>query len=73
LVHHIWNRAVARLPVFRKEADYAAFERIMIEADERHRARSALRRRTLAEKHGGQTGSDARHPLGRTTAKKGQG
>ena len=29
------NRAVARLPLFRKQADYAAFERVIEEAHER--------------------------------------
>ena len=29
-----FNRAAARLPLFRKEADYAAFERVMLEAYE---------------------------------------
>jgi putative transposase len=36
LVYHVLNRAVARLPLFRKEADFLAFERIMIEAHTRH-------------------------------------
>ena len=36
LVYHVLNRTVARLSLFRKEADYEAFERIMIEAHERH-------------------------------------
>ncbi len=35
-VYHVLNRAVAGLPLFRKRADYEAFERIMIEAYERH-------------------------------------
>ncbi|MCC6681687.1 MAG: transposase [Phycisphaeraceae bacterium] len=35
-VYHVLNRTVAGLPLFRKEADYEAFERIMIEAHERH-------------------------------------
>jgi putative transposase len=35
-VYHVLNRTVAGLPLFRKEADYEAFERIMIEAQERH-------------------------------------
>jgi putative transposase len=39
LVYHVLNRSVARLPLFRKEADYAAFERIMGEALERHPTR----------------------------------
>jgi putative transposase len=26
-VYHVLNRANARVPIFRKEADYAAFER----------------------------------------------
>jgi putative transposase len=38
-VYHVLNRAVARLPLFRKEADYAAFERVMLEAYERHPTR----------------------------------
>jgi len=29
LVYHVLNRSVAGLPLFRKEADYAALERIM--------------------------------------------
>jgi putative transposase len=36
LVYHVLNRTVAGLPLFRKEADYEAFERIMIEAHQRH-------------------------------------
>jgi putative transposase len=36
LVYHVHNRTVAGLPLFRKEADYEAFERIMIEAHARH-------------------------------------
>ena len=36
LVYHVLNRTVAGLPLFRKEADYEAFERIMIEAHGRH-------------------------------------
>jgi REP-associated tyrosine transposase len=36
LVYHVLNRAVAKLPLFRKEADYLAFERILIEAHARH-------------------------------------
>ena len=39
LVYHVLNRAVARLPLFRKEADYAAFERVMLEAHKRHPTR----------------------------------
>ena len=38
-VYHVLNRAVARLPLFRKEADYAAFERLLLEAQERHPTR----------------------------------
>jgi putative transposase len=36
LVYHVLNRTVARLPLFRKESDYEAFEQIMIEAHQRH-------------------------------------
>ena len=32
LVYHVLNRSVADLPLFRKKADFEAFERIMIEA-----------------------------------------
>jgi len=35
LVYHALNRAVARLPLFRKEADYEAFERVVEEAHAR--------------------------------------
>ncbi len=38
-VYHVLNRAVAGLPLFRKEADYAAFERVLLEAYERHPTR----------------------------------
>jgi hypothetical protein len=31
-LYHVLNRTVAGLPLFRKEANYEAFERIMIEA-----------------------------------------
>jgi putative transposase len=31
-VYHVLNRAVARLPLFQKEADYDAFERVLAEA-----------------------------------------
>ena len=34
-VYHVLNRAVARLPLFEKPADYAAFERILGEALQR--------------------------------------
>jgi hypothetical protein len=30
--YHVLNRAVARLPLFRKEADFEAFERVLEEA-----------------------------------------
>ena len=32
MVDHALNRAVARSPLFQKEADYAAFERVLLEA-----------------------------------------
>ncbi len=35
LVYHVLNRAVARLPLFEKPADYAAFERVLGEALDR--------------------------------------
>ena len=34
LVYHVLNRANGRLPLFRKEADYGAFERVVEEAYE---------------------------------------
>jgi putative transposase len=39
LVYHVLNRSVAGLPLFRKEADYEAFERIMIDRQQRHPTR----------------------------------
>jgi len=36
MVYHVWNRAAGRLRLFKKDADYAAFGRIMIEAHQRH-------------------------------------
>ncbi len=35
-VYHVLNRSVAGLPLFRKKADFEAFERIMVEAYARH-------------------------------------
>ena len=39
LAYHVLNRAVARLPLFRKAADYEAFEHILEEAVARHTTR----------------------------------
>jgi len=39
LVYHVLNRAVARLPLFESDADYAAFERVMEEALDKHPTR----------------------------------
>lgn len=36
LVYHLLNRAVARLALFEKEADYAAFEQVLVEALQGH-------------------------------------
>lgn len=36
LVYHVLNRAVARLPLFQKDGDFEAFERVLLEAMERH-------------------------------------
>ena len=34
-VYHVWNRAAGRLRLFKKDADYLAFERVLIEAHRR--------------------------------------
>ena len=34
-VYHVWNRAAGRLRLFKKDKDYAAFERIMVLAGEK--------------------------------------
>ena len=39
LVYHVLNRAVARLPLFEKTADYEAFERVLLETQQRHPTR----------------------------------
>ncbi|MCC6125519.1 MAG: transposase [Pirellulales bacterium] len=39
MVYHAINRAVARLPLFEKEADYAAFEEVLAEAQQKHPTR----------------------------------
>ncbi len=39
LVYHVLNRAVARLPLFEKEGDYEAFERVLEEAQKKHPTR----------------------------------
>jgi len=35
-VYHIWNRGAGRLRLFKKPADYLAFERVLVEAHARH-------------------------------------
>ena len=39
MVFHALNRAVARLPLFQKEGDYVAFEKVLAEALEEHPTR----------------------------------
>lgn len=39
LVYHVLNRAVARLAMFEKDADYEAFERVLTEAMQKHPTR----------------------------------
>jgi putative transposase len=36
LIYHVLNRANARMPIFEKEGDYEAFERVLLEAVERY-------------------------------------
>ena len=36
LIYHVWNRAAARMKMFRTEADFAAFERVLAEAVRRN-------------------------------------
>ncbi len=36
LIYHVWNRAAGRLRLFKKDADYLAFKRILVEAHQRH-------------------------------------
>jgi putative transposase len=35
LVYHVLNRSVGRMHMFRKEADFGAFERVMVETHQR--------------------------------------
>jgi len=35
-IYHVLNRAHARLPLFQKDGDYAAFERVLEEARQRY-------------------------------------
>jgi putative transposase len=39
MIYHALNRAVARLPLFEKDEDYVAFERVLDEALEKHPTR----------------------------------
>ena len=39
LVYHVLNRSNAKMPIFKKEADYEAFERVLEEAVERSETR----------------------------------
>ena len=36
LVYHVWNRAAGRLRLFKKDQDFLAFERILLQAYQRH-------------------------------------
>ena len=36
LVYHVWNRAAGRLRLFKKDQDYLALEKILLEAQQRH-------------------------------------
>jgi putative transposase len=36
LIFHVLNRAVGRMRIFRKDADYAAFEKVLLQAHQRH-------------------------------------
>jgi putative transposase len=38
-VYHALNRAVARLPLFEKDGDFDAFERVLVEAHHKHPTR----------------------------------
>jgi putative transposase len=38
-IYHVFNRSAGRFEMFRREADYSAFERVMCEAHERHPTR----------------------------------
>jgi len=44
-VHHALKRAVVRLPLFEKAGDFAAFQRVMVEAQARNSRQWALGRR----------------------------
>ena len=35
LIYHVWNRANARMTIFKKDKDYEAFERIIVDAQQR--------------------------------------
>ncbi len=35
-VYHVWNRAAGRLRLFKKESDYLAFQRVLVEAHRRY-------------------------------------
>jgi putative transposase len=41
LAYHVLNRRVGRLPLFEKSADYAAFEKILAEAQAQTKIRIA--------------------------------
>ena len=45
-VYHALNRAVARLPLFQKDGDFEAFERVLAEALEEHPTRGKQRGRS---------------------------
>ena len=39
VVYHVVNRANGRLRLFRKQSDFVAFYRVLLQAHERHRTR----------------------------------
>lgn len=55
-VYHCLNCAVARLPLFQKDGDFDAFERVLLEGRQRHPIRiQSLRFGRLAGEDGGES------------------
>lgn len=62
LVYHALNRAVARSPLFQKDADYEAFELVLCEAHEKFPLEVIAWRQTIARRLGLQS---TQRPRGR--------
>jgi hypothetical protein len=49
IIYHVLNRSVGRMQMFRKQSDFEAFERVMVEAHQRQPIRILSRESASSE------------------------